>query len=132
MKKSSSAFCLVAATAALVALGPASARAACVIAHSPCYPWSIPEGEDDSVLLEIVPNNTITGAVYRVCVCPPAKGISIVFDFQENTRVLGTLTRNTDTAICRDYRFQTSRSSTLKVRRSQGDKGLVEGCYTTY
>ncbi len=108
------------------------ARAACAIPDSPCYPWSIPEGEDETVLLEIIPNNTITGAVYRVCLCPPTNGVSIVFDFQEGQRTLGTLARRSATAICRDYRFQTARSSTLKVRRADPGKGLVEGCYMTY
>lgn len=108
------------------------ARAACTIPDSPCYPWSIPEGEDETVLLEIIPNNTITGAVYRVCLCPPTSGVSIVFDFQEGQRTLGKITRRSSTAICRDYRFQTARSSTLKIRRADPDKGLVEGCYMTY
>jgi hypothetical protein len=108
------------------------ARAACAIPDSPCYPWSIPEGEDEIVLLEIIPNNTITGAVYRVCLCPPTDGVSIIFDFQEGQRTLGTLARRSATAICRDYRFQTARSSTLKVRRTDPGKALVEGCYMTY
>lgn len=108
-------------------------RAACVIPDSPCYPWSIPEGEDETVLLEIIPNNTVTGAVYRVCLCPPTKGVSIVFDFKEGQRTLGTITRRSATAICRDYRFQTTRSSTLKISRADDrDKGVVEGCYMTY
>lgn len=108
------------------------ARAACTIPDSPCYPWSIPEGEAETVLLEIIPNNTITGAVYRVCLCPPTDGVAIIFDFQEGQRTLGTLTRRSATPICRDYRFQTARSSTLKVRRADPGKELVEGCYMTY
>ena len=108
------------------------ARAACAIPDSPCYPWTIPEGDDEAVLLEIIPNNTITGAVYRVCLCPPTSGVSIVFDFQEGQRTLGTLTRRSATALCRDYRFQTARSSTLKIRRADPGKDLVEGCYMTY
>ena len=115
---------------ALLASAPASA--ACLIPASPCYPWAIAASEDETVLLEIIPNNTITGAVYRVCLCPPAKAVSIVFDFKEGTRVLGTVTRSTDSAMCRDYRFETARSSTLKVRRADQDKSLVEGCYMTY
>ena len=107
-------------------------RSACAIPDSPCYPWSIPEGEDETVLLEIIPNNTITGAVYRVCLCPPTSGVSIIFDFQEGKRTLGTLARRGATAICRDYRFQTARSSTLKISRSGQGKDLVEGCYMTY
>jgi hypothetical protein len=120
------------------AVTPASA--ACAIPDSPCYPWSIPDGEDETVLLEIIPNNTITGAVYRVCLCPPTNSVSIVFDFKEGQRTLGTIARRSATAICRDYRFQTARSSTLKIRRSDPDKaqdkgadqGLIEGCYMTY
>jgi hypothetical protein len=126
---------LLAAGAVVVLLGGVAmpARAACAIPDSPCYPWSIPEGEDETVLLEIIPNNTVTGAVYRVCLCPPTKGVSIVFDFKEGQRTLGTITRRSATAICRDYRFQTTRSSTLKISRADDPgKGLVEGCYMTY
>jgi hypothetical protein len=122
----------IAAVAVVFCGAAASALAACAIPDSPCYPWSIPEGEDETVLLEIIPNNTVTGAVYRVCLCPPTKGVSIVFDFKEGQRTLGTLTRRSATAICRDYRFQTARSSTVKVSRADPDKGLVEGCYMTY
>lgn len=125
---------LSAAAVAVVFCGAATpARAVCAIPASPCYPWSIPEGEDETVLLEIIPNNTVTGAVYRICLCPPTKGVSIVFDFKEGQRTLGTITRRSATALCRDYRFQTTRSSTLKVSRANDpDKGLVEGCYMTY
>jgi hypothetical protein len=122
----------VVAVAAALCGAAIPAGAACAIPDSPCYPWSIPAGEDETVLLEIIPNNTITGAVYRVCLCPPTNGVSIVFDFQEGQRTLGTLARRGSTAICRDYRFQTARSSTLKIRRADPDKGLVEGCYMTY
>jgi hypothetical protein len=121
-----------AAVAGVVLVAVTPAGAACAIPDSPCYPWSIPEGEDESVLLEIIPNNTVTGAVYRVCLCPPTAGVSIVFDFKDGQRTLGTLTRRGATAICRDYRFQTARSSNIKVRRADPDKGLVEGCYMTY
>ncbi len=123
---------LRAGTVAVALCTAAPAGAACTIPDSPCYPWSIPEGEDETVLLEIIPNNTITGAVYRVCLCPPTNGVSIVFDFQEGQRTLGTIARRSSTAVCRDYRFQTARSSTLKIRRADPDKGLVEGCYMTY
>lgn len=131
MRKSAIAYCL--AGAAMAAVVPSTpSRAACLIPASPCYPWAIAEGADDTVLLEIIPNNTITGAVYRVCLCPPTNSVSIVFDFKEGTRVLGTLSRSTATALCRDYRFETARSSTLKVRRDDPDKSLIEGCYMTY
>jgi hypothetical protein len=132
MTKRCFAYLLAAVASAFVALGVVPAWAACTIPDSPCYPWSIPEGEDEAVLLEIIPNNTFTGAVYRVCVCPPAKGVSVIFDFKESERTLGTLTRSTDAATCRDYRFATSRSSSLKIRRAAEGKGLVEGCYMTY
>jgi len=129
-----------AAVAVVLCCSATPASAACAIPDSPCYPWSIPDGEDETVLLEIIPNNTVTGAVYRVCLCPPTNGVSIVFDFKEGQRTLGTLSRRSATAICRDYRFQTARSSTLKIRRSDpdkepdkgADKGLIEGCYMTY
>jgi hypothetical protein len=121
------------AVAVVVCAAATPARAACAVPDSPCYPWSIPEGDDETVLLEIIPNNTITGAVYRVCLCPPTNSVSIVFDFKEGQRTLGTIARRSATAICRDYRFQTARSSTLKIRRADDpDKGLVEGCYMTY
>lgn len=125
---------LLRAVAVVVVLCSAttSADAMCTIPASPCYPWTIPEGENESVLLEIIPNNTITGAVYRVCLCPPTKGVSIVFDFKDGTRTLGTITTSTAMPICRDYRFETARSSSLKVRRADTDKGAVEGCYMTY
>ena len=124
---------LQAIVVAVVLLGAAtSARAACAIPDSPCYPWSIPEGENEAVLLEIIPNNTVTGAVYRICMCPPTKGVSIIFDFKESERTLGSISRATNAAICRDYRFQTARTSTLKVRRADDEKGVVEGCYMTY
>lgn len=133
MTKSGLAYHLVLAAVAIgFGVVPAPVLAACVIPASPCYPWTIPEGEDQTVLLEIIPNNTVTGAVYRVCLCPPAKGVSIVFDFQEGTRTLGTISRSTDAALCRDYRFQTTRSSSLKVRRAEPGKDVVEGCYMTY
>lgn len=106
---------------------------ACTIPQSPCYPWLIREDENEAVLLEIIPNNVETGAIYRVCVCPPATDVAIVFDFRENERTLGMIAGRGDGPVCRDYRFQTARQSSLKVRRASGVKGVVEGCYlTTY
>ncbi len=88
-----------AAVAAVLCGAAAPAGAACAIPDSPCYPWSIPEGEDEAVLLEIIPNNTVTGAVYRVCLCPPTTGVSIVFDFKEGQRTLGTIVRRSAAAM---------------------------------
>ena len=111
----------------------APATAACMIPESPCYPWHIQEGDDETILLEIIPNNVETGAIYRICVCPPAADVAVVFDFRENARTLGTISSRADAPVCRDYRFQTARQSALKVRRAEGGKGPVEGCYlTTY
>lgn len=118
--------------AAVLWIGAGPARAACVIPESPCYPWHIREGEDDTVLLEIIPTNVATGAIYRICVCPPAPDISIVFDFQEGSRTLGTLASRPSAPVCRDYRFQTARTSSLKLRRASAGTAPVEGCYFTY
>jgi len=124
---------LVAAMILPIALYAATpAAAACVIPESPCYPWQIREGEADTVLLEIIPNNVDTGAIYRICVCPPAPDVAIVFDYHENTRTLGTLSSRPDAPVCRDYRFQTARQSTLRLRRANPGGTAVEGCYMTY
>jgi hypothetical protein len=118
--------------AAVAAALPATALAECVIKDSPCYPWRIEQGADETVLLEVVPNNAITGATYRVCLCPPTEGVSIVFDFRESTRTLGTVESSSRATVCRDFRILTSRSSRLKLRRADKGKELVEGCYVTY
>ncbi len=115
----------------LLGLGTTSATAACVIASSPCYPWRIEAGQSDTVLLEIVPSNAATSALYRVCLCPPASGISLVFDFEGQKVPLGTLERGSTETICRDWRIQTARKSRLLLRRVGTDGGIVEGCYTT-
>jgi hypothetical protein len=108
------------------------ALAECVIKDSPCYPWRIEQGADETVLLEVVPNNAITGATYRVCLCPPTKGVSIVFDFRESTRTLGTVESLSGATVCRDFRILTSRSSRLTLKRADKDNALVEGCFVTY
>lgn len=115
----------------LAPIGPSSA-AACVIANSPCYPWHIREGEDDTVILEIVPNNADTGAIYGVCICPQTPDITVVFDFGEARRTLGTISGRPDGPVCRDYRIQTSRQSALKIRRASEGKSAIEGCYYAY
>jgi hypothetical protein len=112
-----------------IAAGPA--EAACAIASSPCYPWRIEAGQADTVLLEIVPNNAATFALYRVCLCPPAKGVSLVFDFEGRQVVLGMLELGSGEPLCRDWRLATARKSRLLLRRPAGGEGLIEGCYTT-
>ncbi len=104
--------------------------ATCFIQDSPCYPWRIDQEKSDTSLLEIVPNNTVSGMIYRVCVCPPGKGISVVFDYQDNSVELGSVKVNGEGSICRDFRIQTSRTSRLLVRRLEG-KEAIEGCYTS-
>jgi hypothetical protein len=119
----------LAAIGAVVA-GPALAE--CVIKDSPCYPWRIEQGAEETVLLEVVPNNAITGATYRVCLCPPTRGVSIVFDFRESARTLGTVESLSGATVCRDFRILTSRSSRLKLKRADKGTELVEGCFVTY
>lgn len=109
----------------------AFAQGSCVIRDSPCYPWRIDEGASETVLLEIIPNNSITQATYRVCLCPPTKGVSLIFDFKERTVPLGNVPGATAGPICRDFKIQTARSSRLLLKR-EGTAGAVEGCYSTY
>jgi hypothetical protein len=121
---------LTIAVIGVVSTGPALAE--CVIKDSPCYPWRIEQGAEETVLLEVVPNNAITGATYRVCLCPPTKSVSIVFDFRESARTLGTVESVSGATVCRDFRILTSRSSRLKLRRADRGTELVEGCFVTY
>ncbi len=131
----------LAMTGALVLGGIATtgaAQAACTIASSPCYPWRIEAGQGETVLLEIVPNNVSTAALYRVCLCPPTESVSLVFDFEGRQVPIGTVATSTGETICRDYRLQTARKSRLLLKRTEagagagGAKGgVVEGCYTT-
>lgn len=123
--------CLLALTAGFLGLTLTPATAACTIASSPCYPWRIEAGQTDTVLLEIVPSNAATSALYRVCLCPPTGAVSLVFDFEGQKVPLGTLERGSTETICRDWRIQTARKSRLLLRRVGGDSGAVEGCYTT-
>lgn len=109
----------------------ALAQGTCVIRDSPCYPWRIDEGSSETVLLEIIPNNSITQATYRVCLCPPTKGVSLIFDFKERTVPLGNVPGASAGPICRDFKIQTARSSRLLLKR-EGTSGPVEGCYSTY
>ncbi|MGE0626661.1 MAG: hypothetical protein AB7O43_02470 [Hyphomicrobiaceae bacterium] len=110
----------------------AIAQRSCEIKDSPCYPWRIDPGQEETSLLEVVPNNAITGATFRICVCPPTNEISLVFDFHESRRTLGTMPDATSGPVCRDFRIQTARSSRLLVRRAEKGDTALEGCYVTY
>lgn len=125
---------LIAVLAAGVALAAVSgaAWAACEIRDSPCYPWRIEAGARDTVLLEVIPNNAITSSTYRVCLCPPTRSVSILFDFTERVVALGSVPDATDGPVCRDFRIQTARSSRLLLRRPDASSGVVEGCYATF
>ena len=107
------------------------AEAACVIPNSACYPWRIKEGAKDTELLKVVPNNAVTSAVYRVCLCPPNKSVSLVFDFYEKNVTVGAVEVDGNEPICRDFRIETSRRSRLVLRRAEGTQQPVEGCYTS-
>ena len=127
---------LALAFAAAMALGttaPGVAQSRCEIKDSPCYPWRIEAGAAETVLLEVIPNNTITSSTYRVCLCPPTKGVSLVFDFKERVLNLGSVPEAVNGPVCRDFRIQTARSSRLLLRRSEASSSVaVEGCYATF
>ncbi len=128
-------FNLLAPTAAAITLAlatPATAQGRCQIPDSPCYPWRIEAGAGETVLLEIVPNNAITSSTYRVCLCPPTRSVSLVFDFRERVVELGSVPDATAGPVCRDFRIQTARSSRLLLKRPTGSTGAVEGCYATF
>ncbi len=117
----------------LLLLAPAAAaQASCQIKDSPCYPWRIEAGAPETVLLEIVPNNAVTSSTYRVCICPPTGSVSLVFDFKERVVPLGNVPDAKNGPVCRDFRIQTARSSRLMLRRPDGSKGPIEGCYATF
>lgn len=123
---------LLAAVISILAAAPATAQGRCEIKDSPCYPWRIETGSAETVLLEIVPNNAITSSTYRVCLCPPTRSVSLVFDFKERVVELGSVPDATNGAVCRDFRIQTARSSRLLLKRPPGSTGAVEGCYSTF
>lgn len=126
---------ILAVGAALPAIaGGAAAQSSsrCEIKDSPCYPWRIEAGAGETVLLEIIPNNAVTSSTYRVCLCPPTKSVSIVFDFKDRVVDLGSVPDATNGAVCRDFRIQTARSSRLLLKRPAGSSGAVEGCYSTF
>jgi hypothetical protein len=120
---------LIVMTAAV--LVTTAAYAACTIPSSACYPWRIEANEKETVLLEIVPNNAQTGAIYRVCLCPPAKKASLIFDFEGKRVELGSVEPKGGSAICRDFRIATARKSQLLLTRPSGADGIIEGCYVT-
>lgn len=113
----------------VLALWPDAGRAACVIENSPCYPWRIGQGEKETEILKVVPNNAVTSAIYRVCLCPPEKSVSVVFDFYSRVVEIGAVRVDGGGPMCRDFRIETSRRSRLLVRRAAEDKRVVEGCY---
>lgn len=117
--------------AGLLLFAASPAAAVCAIPSSPCYPWRIETGQADTVLLEIVPSNAPTSALYRVCLCPPTKSVSLVFDFEGQKVQLGTLERGSTETICRDWRIQTARKSRLLLKRVGDSSAAIEGCYTT-
>ncbi len=125
---------LATGTACLVmfaAFGVTSAAAACTIPSSACYPWRIDPSESSTVLLEIVPNNTATNVIYRVCLCPPADKVVLEFDFGSKKVALGSVAVKSETSICRDFRIGTARKSRVLLSRPDGFKGAIEGCYAT-
>lgn len=120
-------------------LGPrAMAAESCAIANSACYPWRIPAGKREASLLKVIPRNTITGAIYRVCLCAPGTSAELLFRFAENDVPLGRVTAEGG-PVCRDFRIETARDSELVVRRVAGpgdgkepDTGAsLTGCYVS-
>lgn len=130
---------LVLAGWAAGALGPrAVAAESCAIANSACYPWRIPAGKREASLLKVIPRNTITGAIYRVCLCAPGTSVELLFRFAENDVPLGRVVAEGG-AVCRDFRIETARDSELVLRRVAGsgdNKGpasdaSLTGCYVS-
>lgn len=116
---------------ALVLTAPAAAMAEqCTIPETSCYPWRIDKGSDSTVLMEILPNNVVTSANYRICVCPPGHGVNLTMDFDDKKVEIGKFELNGGGTICRDYRVMSSRRSRLMLSRTDGNKDtIVEGCY---
>lgn len=123
---------LAAMSLAGFALVSAGSAAACTIPNSACYPWRIPPDRKQTAILNVVPNNALTGAIYRICLCPPEKAVEVVFSFGGSDIVIGRTVVGNDGPICRDYRIETSRQSRLVLRRPPDTEGqAIEGCYTT-
>lgn len=114
----------------LVSAAPSTARA-CTIQSSACYPWRIEANEKSTTLLEIVPNNAPTNVIYRVCLCPPAKKVALIFDFESKQVQIGQIEAKSGAPVCRDFRIGTARKSRLLLSRPEGFSGVVNGCYAT-
>lgn len=110
--------------------GASSALAMCTIPETPCYPWRIDKDSDSTVILEILPNNVVTSANYRLCVCAPGEGVQLSMDFDDKKVEIGKVELKSGEMVCRDYRVMSSRKSRLTLYRlgSSKDKD-VEGCY---
>lgn len=126
------------ATAAMLSVASAGALRAqthtappCTIANSACYPWQIGAGETEAPLLDVIPNNAITGAIYRVCLCAPGQRVKLVFRFGDREVAIGEVISTRAAPVCRDFRFETARSSRLVLRRAQGSSEPLSGCYVT-
>lgn len=111
-------------------LGASPALAMCTIPETPCYPWRIDKDSDSTVILEILPNNVVTSANYRLCVCAPGEGVRLSMDFDDKKVDIGKVELKSGEMVCRDYRVMSSRKSRLTLYRlgSNKDTGL-EGCY---
>lgn len=109
----------------------APALAECRIPDSACYPWRIDKTQPETVVFEILPNNTPTTATYRICLCPPADGVSLQLDLDDKRVTLGSVELNGGGMICRDFRVMSSRRSRLLLARTGQAGSAVEGCYNT-
>ena len=117
-------------TGLAVTAGASMAAADCTIPETSCYPWRIDKGEESTVLLEILPNNVVTSANYRLCVCPPASGVNLTLEFDDRKVEIGKVELKGGAMICRDYRVMSSRKSRLSLSRTDGNKDVsIEGCY---
>lgn len=118
------------ATALLLATPAVAAAEQCTIPETSCYPWRIDKGSEGTVLMEILPNNVVTSANYRICVCPPGHGVGLTMDFDDKKVEIGKVELNSGGTICRDFRVMSSRRSRLVLSRTDGNKDVaVEGCY---
>ena len=113
------------------AAGKAAAQSACQIPNSPCYPWHIAGGQETTVLLEVIPNNAVTSATYRICLCAPDQSVTIAFWFGDKEAELGQVETGKVQARCRDFRIETSRRSRLALRRASKGQDALQGCYTS-
>jgi len=103
----------------------------CQITNSPCYPWQIDAGDEMTVVLDIKPNNAVTSATYRICICQPQGPVSVVYKYDGQEVELGRVARAGANTRCRDFRIETSRQSQLVLKRLPGREGAQTGCYTS-